>query len=63
MTALTDTDAAALRAAWAEVHGPPNAAAEQLPAQQSAYFARVLDFTARAWRWTPPRPRCSRRWS
>jgi len=57
MTTTTDTDAAALRAAWTEVHGPPNAAAEQLLTLNPAYFARVLDFTAHAWRRGPLEPK------
>ena len=46
-----------LREAWAEVHGPPNDAAEQLLEQNPGYFARVLDFTAHAWRRGPLPPR------
>jgi alkylhydroperoxidase/carboxymuconolactone decarboxylase family protein YurZ len=57
MTTTADTDAAALRAAWTEVHGPPNAAAEQLLAQNPSYFTRVLDFTAHAWRRGPLPPK------
>ncbi|MBX5442423.1 MAG: carboxymuconolactone decarboxylase family protein [Solirubrobacteraceae bacterium] len=54
----TDTDRRAeLRAAWTEVHGPPNAAAEQLLEQSPSYFARVLDFTAHAWRRGPLPPK------
>jgi alkylhydroperoxidase/carboxymuconolactone decarboxylase family protein YurZ len=53
----TTTEAAALREAWTEVHGPPNAAAEQLLQMNPSYFARVLDFTARAWRHGPLEPR------
>ena len=55
MSTTADTDA--LREAWTEVHGPPNAAAEDLLRQNPGYFARVLDFTAHAWR----RARWSRR--
>jgi alkylhydroperoxidase/carboxymuconolactone decarboxylase family protein YurZ len=55
MTATTDTDA--LRQAWTEAHGPPNAAAEQLLRQNPGYFARVLDFTAHAWRRGPLAPK------
>ena len=36
----------ALRHAWTEVHGPLNAAAEDLLEQNPGYFERVLDFTA-----------------
>ena len=57
MTTTTDTDAAALRGAWTEVHGPPNAAAEELLRQNPSYFARVLDFTAHAWRRGPLEPK------
>jgi alkylhydroperoxidase/carboxymuconolactone decarboxylase family protein YurZ len=53
----TDTDTAALREAWAEVHGPPNAAAEELLRQNPGYFARVLDFTAHPWRHGPLEPK------
>jgi alkylhydroperoxidase/carboxymuconolactone decarboxylase family protein YurZ len=57
MTTDTDTDAAALREAWAEVHGPLNAAAEELLRQNPSYFGRVLDFTAHAWRRGPLEPK------
>jgi alkylhydroperoxidase/carboxymuconolactone decarboxylase family protein YurZ len=50
-------DAAALREAWTEVHGPPNAAAEELLRLHPSYFARVLDFTAHAWRRGPLEPK------
>jgi len=54
----TDTDRRAeLRAAWTEVHGPPNAAAEELLEQNPSYFERVLDFTAHAWRRGPLPPK------
>jgi alkylhydroperoxidase/carboxymuconolactone decarboxylase family protein YurZ len=52
-----DIDAGALRAAWTEVHGPPNAAAEDLLRLNPSYFARVLDFTAHAWRRGPLEPK------
>ena len=59
MTTTSDTtiEAAALREAWTEVHGPPNAAAEQLLRMNPSYFARVLDFTAHAWRHGPLEPK------
>jgi alkylhydroperoxidase/carboxymuconolactone decarboxylase family protein YurZ len=57
MTTETDVDSAALREAWTEVHGPPNAAAEELLRQNPSYFARVLDFTAHAWRSGPLEPK------
>src|SRR5215472_4267272 len=47
----------ALRDAWTEVHGPPNAAAEELLRVNPSYFARVLDFTAHAWRRGPLEPK------
>src|SRR5581483_4750874 len=50
-------DTAALRDAWSEVHGPPNAAAEELLRLNPSYFARVLDFTAHAWRRGPLEPK------
>jgi alkylhydroperoxidase/carboxymuconolactone decarboxylase family protein YurZ len=50
-------DTGALRAAWTEVHGAPNPAAEQLLALNPSYFARVLDFTAHAWRHGPLEPK------
>ena len=53
----TTTDTDALRAAWTEVHGPPNAAAEELLRLNPSYFARVLDFTAHAWRRGPLEPK------
>jgi alkylhydroperoxidase/carboxymuconolactone decarboxylase family protein YurZ len=57
MSVTTETDQqdhqAALRAAWTEVHGPLNAAAKDLLEQDPSYFARVLDFTAHAWRHGP----------
>jgi len=53
----TDIDRQALREAWTEVHGPPNAAAEQLLEQNPRYFARALDFTAHAWRRGPLAPK------
>ena len=54
----TDTDRLAeLRAAWTEVHGPPNEAAEELLRQNPSYFERVLDFTAHAWRRGPLPPK------
>ncbi len=57
MTTETDIDPAALREAWTEVHGPPNEAAEELLRLNPGYFARVLDFTAHAWRHGPLEPK------
>jgi alkylhydroperoxidase/carboxymuconolactone decarboxylase family protein YurZ len=58
MSTTTETDRrAALRAAWTEVHGPLNPAAEDLLDQHPSYFARVLDFTAHAWRRGPLEPK------
>ena len=59
MTTTTDAtiDTDALREAWAKVHGPPNAAAEELLRLNPSYFARVLDFTAHAWRRGPLPPK------
>jgi alkylhydroperoxidase/carboxymuconolactone decarboxylase family protein YurZ len=51
------TDTSALREAWTEVHGPPNAAAEDLLRLNPSYFERVLDFTAHAWRHGPLEPK------
>jgi alkylhydroperoxidase/carboxymuconolactone decarboxylase family protein YurZ len=51
---VIDTD---LRAAWTEVHGPLNAAAEDLLEQDPSYFERVLAFTGHAWRRGPLEPR------
>jgi alkylhydroperoxidase/carboxymuconolactone decarboxylase family protein YurZ len=56
-TADTTIDTGALREAWTEVHGPLNAAAEQLLLMNPSYFARVLDFTAHAWRRGPLEPK------
>src|SRR5690349_19487331 len=50
-------DIGALREAWTEVHGPPNAAAEEVVRANPSYFARVLDFTAHAWRNGPLEPK------
>ncbi len=47
----------ALRRAWTEVHGPLNAAAEDLLEQNPGYFERVLDFTGHAWRHGPLEPK------
>ena len=55
MTSTIDTGA--LREAWTEVHGPPNVAAEELLRLHPTYFARVLDFTAHAWRRGPLEPK------
>jgi alkylhydroperoxidase/carboxymuconolactone decarboxylase family protein YurZ len=58
VSATTETDQQdVLRAGWTEVHGPLNAAAEDLLEQNPSYFARVLDFTAHAWRRGPLQPR------
>ena len=59
MTTTTDAtiDTDALREAWTKVHGPPNAAAEELLRLNPSYFARVLDFTAHAWRRGPLPPK------
>lgn len=57
MTTATDIDTQALRDAWIEVHGPLNDAAQDLLATNPAYFARVLDFTAHAWRRGPLPPK------
>jgi alkylhydroperoxidase/carboxymuconolactone decarboxylase family protein YurZ len=54
MTATADTN---LRADWKEVHGPLNSAAENLLEQHPAYFERVLNFTAHAWRHGPLEPK------
>jgi alkylhydroperoxidase/carboxymuconolactone decarboxylase family protein YurZ len=54
---ITQRRAEELRAAWTEVHGAPNAAAEQLLAHNPGYFERVLDFTAHAWRRGPLEPK------
>ena len=56
-TTETTIDTGALREGWTEVHGPPNAAAEELLRQNPSYFARVLDFTAHAWRRGPLEPK------
>lgn len=56
-TTTSDVDRRALREAWTEVHGPPNAAAEQLLNDDPSYFARVLDFTAHPWRRGPLEPK------
>lgn len=56
-TTTPEIDRRQLRDAWTEVHGPLNAAAEQLLQQNPGYFARVLDFTAHAWRRGPLEPR------
>ena len=58
MSTTADTDRRAeLRAAWTEVHGPLNAAAEDLLEQHPSYFERVLNFTAHAWRRGPLEPK------
>jgi alkylhydroperoxidase/carboxymuconolactone decarboxylase family protein YurZ len=61
MSTTADSDTGArqqeLREAWAEVHGSMNDAAEQLLEQNPGYFARVLDFTAHAWRRGPLQPK------
>ena len=57
MTTSSEATDGALRAAWNEVHGELNAAAEQMLAQDPGYFARVLDFTAHAWRRGPLEPK------
>jgi alkylhydroperoxidase/carboxymuconolactone decarboxylase family protein YurZ len=54
---MTTIDTGALREAWSDVHGPPNAAAEELLRLNPSYFARVLDFTAHAWRHGPLEPK------
>ena len=56
-TTTAGLDRQALREAWTEVHGSPNAAAEQLLELNPGYFARVLDFTAHAWRRGPLEPK------
>ena len=57
MTPVAPGDMNALREAWTEVHGPPNDAAEELLRLNPTYFARVLDFTAHAWRRGPLEPK------
>jgi alkylhydroperoxidase/carboxymuconolactone decarboxylase family protein YurZ len=58
MSATTETDPqTVLRAAWTEVHGPLNPGAKDLLEQNPTYFARVLDFTAHAWRHGPLQPK------
>jgi alkylhydroperoxidase/carboxymuconolactone decarboxylase family protein YurZ len=57
MTRDTTPDSDALREEWTKVHGPPNAAAEELLRLNPGYFARVLDFTAHAWRRGPLEPK------
>jgi len=54
---MTTIDTGTLREAWKAVHGPPDAAAEELLQQNPSYFARVLDFTAHAWRYGPLEPK------
>lgn len=56
-TADATIDTRALREAWTRVHGPPNHAAEELLRLNASYFARVLDFTAHAWRRGPLAPK------
>jgi alkylhydroperoxidase/carboxymuconolactone decarboxylase family protein YurZ len=56
-TTATGTDAESLRAAWTEVHGDLDEAAQELLAQDPGYFARVLDFTGHAWRNGPLEPK------
>ena len=56
-TTDTTIDTGALREGWTEVHGPLNAAAEELLRQNPGYFSRVLDFTAHAWRHGPLEPK------
>jgi hypothetical protein len=56
-TTLETHNPAQLRDAWIEVHGRLNAAAAELLEQSPSYFARVLDFTAHAWRHGPLEPK------
>jgi alkylhydroperoxidase/carboxymuconolactone decarboxylase family protein YurZ len=56
MTVRPD-DETRLRAAWTDVHGPLDEAAEQLLSEDPGYFARVLGFTGHAWRHGPLEPR------